>query len=344
MALHHPRTPVIVGVGRFTQYRGTCAYDPIELMAEAAKQAAADSHAVNAEGIWRDLGGVATVQMYLERRVSDSLSRPRYVNPARSLKQALRAEGKEFIAATSSGNSPQMLVNELAERISTGEMASALVCGCEALATFSHAEKRGKPLPTWGDELQEEAAPLPASGAEDYPVTEQEEHLGIGTPRVAYALFDAALRRSRNASVEKHMAEVGDIFSGFSHVASSDDQARHAWFPTFRTPTELCEPSASNRMVCFPYTKRLNSVMDVDMSAGGSTVSGTKHCLKANTVAFPSTSTTCLILLLPPLPPTHPTTPPPHSHPHPPHSTRCSLFSGSCPDDVCGRGPSPRCA
>jgi acetyl-CoA C-acetyltransferase len=240
-------------------------------MAEAARQAAADSHASSAEGIWSDLGGIATVQMYLERRVPQS-SRQRFRNPTKSLKDALRASGTEFIAATSSGNSPQLLVNELAEQISTGKLRSALICGCEALATFSQAEKHGQPLPNWGDDsllspVIEEPIPLPNSGAKEYPVTDQEERVGMDKPGVVYALFDQALRRSRNLSLDVHLSEVGDIFSSFSGVASTD-QAQHAWFPTFRTPGELCAPTPSNRMVCFPYTKQLNAIMDVDMSAG----------------------------------------------------------------------------
>jgi acetyl-CoA C-acetyltransferase len=40
-----------------------------------------------------------------------------------------------------------------------------------------------------------------------------------------------------------------------------------AWFPERRTAAELAEPTAENRMVAFPYTKRLMSVMDVDLAA-----------------------------------------------------------------------------
>src|SRR5581483_2661434 len=40
-----------------------------------------------------------------------------------------------------------------------------------------------------------------------------------------------------------------------------------AWFPIERSARQLVEPSPSNRMVAYPYTKYLISVMDVDLSA-----------------------------------------------------------------------------
>jgi acetyl-CoA C-acetyltransferase len=41
----------------------------------------------------------------------------------------------------------------------------------------------------------------------------------------------------------------------------------HAWFPTAHKGTDLVEPGPDNRMVAFPYTKRLVAMMDVDMAA-----------------------------------------------------------------------------
>ena len=48
-------------------------------------------------------------------------------------------------------------------------------------------------------------------------------------------------------------------------VAATDPV--NAWFPIARTPTEIVEPSADNRLVAYPYTKLMTSIMDVDMAA-----------------------------------------------------------------------------
>jgi len=44
-------------------------------------------------------------------------------------------------------------------------------------------------------------------------------------------------------------------------------QSPHAWFPVARSPEEIATASADNRMVAYPYTKLMTSIMDVDMAA-----------------------------------------------------------------------------
>src|ERR1700684_3725619 len=41
----------------------------------------------------------------------------------------------------------------------------------------------------------------------------------------------------------------------------------HAWFPIARSPEEIATASADNRMVAYPYTKLMTSIMDVDMAS-----------------------------------------------------------------------------
>jgi acetyl-CoA C-acetyltransferase len=44
-------------------------------------------------------------------------------------------------------------------------------------------------------------------------------------------------------------------------------QPKHAWFPVARSAEEVSTATADNRMVAFPYTKLMTSIMDVDMAA-----------------------------------------------------------------------------
>ena len=41
----------------------------------------------------------------------------------------------------------------------------------------------------------------------------------------------------------------------------------HAWFPIARSADEIVTASPDNRMVSYPYTKLMTSIMDVDMAA-----------------------------------------------------------------------------
>ena len=41
----------------------------------------------------------------------------------------------------------------------------------------------------------------------------------------------------------------------------------HAWFPVARSAEEISTATPDNRMVAYPYTKLMTSIMDVDMAA-----------------------------------------------------------------------------
>jgi acetyl-CoA C-acetyltransferase len=61
-----------------------------------------------------------------------------------------------------------------------------------------------------------------------------------------------------------HRRALGELFAPMTEVAATNP---HAWFPRVWAPAELERPSADNRMVAYPYTKRLVAVMDVDLAA-----------------------------------------------------------------------------
>ncbi|MCZ7525568.1 MAG: hypothetical protein M5U14_03755 [Acidimicrobiia bacterium] len=57
---------------------------------------------------------------------------------------------------------------------------------------------------------------------------------------------------------------AGEMLAPFTQVAAANP---HAWFRLARSAGELVTPTAENRMVGYPYTKHMVSVMDVDMAA-----------------------------------------------------------------------------
>ena len=58
---------------------------------------------------------------------------------------------------------------------------------------------------------------------------------------------------------------IGEMWAGFSRVAAANP---YAWRRESYTAEEITTPTAENRMVSFPYTKRMVSNPDVDMSSG----------------------------------------------------------------------------
>jgi acetyl-CoA C-acetyltransferase len=57
---------------------------------------------------------------------------------------------------------------------------------------------------------------------------------------------------------------LGKLYQGFNAVAAKNPLS---WFPTERSAQEISTVSAGNRYVGFPYTKFLNSVIQVNMGA-----------------------------------------------------------------------------
>jgi acetyl-CoA C-acetyltransferase len=87
---------------------------------------------------------------------------------------------------------------------------------------------------------------------------------GIHTPALTYALFENALRAHYGLSLEEHRDKLGRLYQRFNAVAANNPLS---WFPTERSAQEIATVSDSNRYVGFPYTKFLNSVIQVNMGA-----------------------------------------------------------------------------
>ncbi|MCB0980029.1 MAG: hypothetical protein KDB17_05190, partial [Ilumatobacter sp.] len=125
-----PRTPVLVGAGQFLhRAKGLDdALDPVALMAEAVRAAAADA-------------GLADVPAADSIRVVGLLSW-RYGDPAWVLAQELGLSPRETAVTTMGGNSPQTLVNGTALEIQRGELDLAILTGGEAWRTRMRARKQ----------------------------------------------------------------------------------------------------------------------------------------------------------------------------------------------------------
>ncbi|MBU6283015.1 hypothetical protein KGQ64_12290, partial [bacterium] len=123
--------PVLIGSGQITS-RDTdpaSAPEPMELMAEAARRAAA--------GAGLDADALAG----LDRVAVVNLLSWRYGNAPRALATRLGATPRDEIYTTIGGNTPQSLVNRTAADVAAGRVELALVAGAEAMATLRRAQK-----------------------------------------------------------------------------------------------------------------------------------------------------------------------------------------------------------
>jgi acetyl-CoA C-acetyltransferase len=246
-----PRTPVIVGVGQRSQRvdRGEPELEPVDLMVVAARAALEDAGVTDPSAI----DSVRTV----------SLLSWRYADPGALVAERLGV-GHEVDSGVSAmgGNSPQMLLNQTALDIQSGEASCVLLAGAESWRTRSKYRAAGE-NPPWTTE-PEGTAPARQIGTAVEMNHEAETALGIFLPIQVYPMFEQARRHHLGRSMEEHLPVLGALWSRFSEVAAKNP---HAWIQEAMTPEEITTPSPTNRMVGLPYTKVMNSNNAVEQSA-----------------------------------------------------------------------------
>jgi len=183
-----------------------------------------------------------------------------YDDPSGRLAERLGTNPSRLRYSGIGGSVPQLLVAEAAEAILDGDLDLALVVGAEALATRRRMKKAGE-RPEWSFKHADRPA-FPF----DIPFIAGETNNGIFEAYLTFALFDNARRAHLGRSISDHRARIGPLLSHMTELAAADPV--DAWFPVRRGPAEIVEPTPDNRMVAFPYTKLMTSIMDVDMAAG----------------------------------------------------------------------------
>jgi len=252
--------PVLIGCGQFTDKSAPAeAATPIALMANVARQAAAD--AGPGEALLRELDTLVAVGLTVDSVESGSSARGMMRNIPHNLCNALNINPAQQVYTHTGGNTPQMLVNRYAEKISQGDASCVLLVGAEALNTMVGRLKTGLGLEDWSDDSGGDPTMVGDARA---PSTEHEMAYGIDTPSVSYPLFENALRGKYGLSLEQHRKKLGALYQRFNAVAAHNPLS---WFPTARSGEEIATVSDSNRYVGFPYTKYLNSVIQVNMGA-----------------------------------------------------------------------------
>ncbi len=243
-----PRTPVLVGGGQINGHDGA---EPVDLMAAAARAAAAEA---GSELLLEQVDTVWVVRLLSWRYRDPGLLVAERVGAASSLRRTGYSGN--------GGSTPQVMVNAAAADILAGRADVVLIGGAESWRTrmkFSAAGER----PVWTKQ-DESVLPAPII-VPDVPMeAESERRVGIDRPSYVYPLFDQARRISAGQSIADRAQEIGRLWSSFSRVAAGNP---HAWVRKEYGPDELITPSPGNRMIASPYPKLLNSNNMVDQGA-----------------------------------------------------------------------------
>jgi acetyl-CoA C-acetyltransferase len=187
-------------------------------------------------------------------------SRP-YDDPLSELISRIGARPRHKAYTWVGATAPQWFVNRTAEKIFANQARIGLICGGEAFYSRKLEEEgRGGVFEQW---YIPPKMPWMAGDLRD-PLTQLEIKYGLMFPINIYPLFENALRYHQSLSIEDHLRELGEFCSVFSSIAAKNP---YAWFNNAKTRDEIIEVSDTNRMVSFPYTKSMCSMMQVDQAA-----------------------------------------------------------------------------
>lgn len=248
-----PRTPVIVGVGQFTEriddadYRGISAVD---LATEAVRAALADTGA--------DVTAVAqAIEVFAGLRqfeICTPFADPPLGcsdNYVRSVAQRVGADPVRAVLEPIGGNGPQKLVTEFAKAIATGDVDVALILGSEPGSTakyFSGRDDKPDFTEHVGGQLEDRGY-----GFEQYMSEYTAKHGLTGAP-VQYGLLDNARRARLGLGVADYRRRMAELFAPFSKVAAKN---RFSSSPVERSVEEIETVTDENRMICDPYPRLL---------------------------------------------------------------------------------------
>jgi len=244
------RTPVIVGVGQLNQRTDdpAAAAEPADLMADAARLAAADS------------GGSDVLRAIRSVRIVNLLSWP-YRDPGALVAERLGVDGPHTACSEGGGQIVGTLVSRTASDILRGDVDAVLIAGAEAWRTRTAVRRSGDVL-AWTEQA-DGVAPDEVIGAPLDMWHPAELARGIRFPIQVYPMFEHAFRAGLGRGVAEHRREVATLWARFSEVAVAN---LHAWDRERHTAEEIDDAGPGNRMVGFPYTKLLCSNERVDQA------------------------------------------------------------------------------
>lgn len=244
-----PRTPCLIGVAQRTvRPADGPAPEPLVLWDETCRAAADD--ALPGAGD-RVLDAAESLQIVY------CMSWP-YDRPVDRLADALGIDPTHRLYSGIGGTTPQVLVQDAAAAILDGEVDLAVITGAEALDTKRRAKKAGAGL-AWSHRAAE-PAPFPFEA----PFHPAEIAHNVFQAWLTFPVFDIARRARKGIEPQAYLNGLGRLMAPLSEMAETNP---YAWFPRRRGAEELSTPTADNRMVGYPYTKYMVSIMDVDMAA-----------------------------------------------------------------------------
>ena len=246
-----PRTPVIVGVGQVAERLHDERYQcrsPIDLAADAAREAVADAAADNAKVI-KAIDTIATTRQFDTSIPGAPAPLGRSTKFPRSVSSRLGAMPRRALLEVGGGQSPQHLVNEFARAVLNRRGDVVLLAGAEAVSTVQHFARQPD-RPDFSDDPPGELEDR-GFGLKGLISREQVIH-GLDDAPTQYALVENARRAARRESRQQYADAMGQLFAPFTNVAADNP---YSVAPQRHTAKHLVAVNEHNRMIADPYPR-----------------------------------------------------------------------------------------
>ena len=168
-------------------------------------------------------------------------------------------EGVRDVWLPAGGTTPQDLIHEIAQSMAAGDADVAILVGAEAMRTRRKASRAGTSLP-WPER---DKSVSPTRGQKPF-TSEWEARHGLRLPIQSFPLNENALRASNGRSAAEQISLAASLLHKNAKVAANNP---HAWFQDAPSAELIGNVTDDNRMIAYPYTKRMNAIMDVDQAA-----------------------------------------------------------------------------
>ena len=248
--MNERQLPIIVGAAQYANRSDNLAdaLEPLEMMGRVARQAEEDAECRGLLGRL-DSVGVANILSWS------------YADAPGLLAEAVGAQPTDKTYTTVGATAPQWLINRTAERIARGETRLALVAGAEAMRSVVRLGASGRR----GWQRGRRWTP-PESMVGDARVGSSDIEIrhGANAPLRIYPLFENAIRAHKGRSIAEHQERLALLCARLAQVAKGNP---FAWFRDGKTGDEIGTVTPDNRMICFPYPKYMNAIMEVDQAA-----------------------------------------------------------------------------
>ena len=243
-------TPVIIGVGQYSEKVDQPDYEALSYMDLAGRALGAAIQDTAASG--NVAGAIDTLAAIRAFEMSRPDRKPPFGaadNVPRAIANRVGADPDRAILTTTGGQTNQQLVGEFGAAIASGDSQCAVIVGSEAISTVLALSAKGE-TPDWSEQIEGEYEDqgFGVDGMMEPPLF---AHGATGAIPL-YAMAENARRAKTGQSIEEYRRDIGELFAPFTRVAASNP---HAAAPVERSAKELATITERNRVVAEPYAR-----------------------------------------------------------------------------------------